>query len=127
MKVSRAVEALSAVNAFLMTTVAGAMLLRSESPLQVATGIVLLVVSLITVLLLPQRRLLTFLQAPVLPSALKIIGGAFCLAAAFITATLERPPLLSFSQLNAGWLVLVGCLLFIGTIPIGPHSPGSHS
>ena len=127
MNASRAVKALSAVDALLMATVAGAMLLRSTSRLQVATGTVLLVVSLISVLLLPQRRLLICLQSPVLPSALKIIGGAFCLAAAFITATSERPPLLSFSQLNAGWLVLVGCLLFIGAVPDGTHRPGSHS
>ena len=72
--------------------------------------------SSVAVALVYQGRLLRSLRSPVIPSSLKVVAGTFCLASALITSRAERPPFLSFSQLNAIWLVLVGCLLLVGVL-----------
>ena len=111
MNPSRPLSLTAAAIACLMTAAAGAMAFRAASPLQVRTAALLAATSLIALALLARGRLLRWLRSPALPPGLRLVGGALCLATAAITSWTVRPPFLSFSFLNALWIVLVGCLL----------------
>ena len=108
---SRSVTLTVAAILALMTVTSGALAMRAATRLQLATAAFLLAASALWLLLLGLGHLLRWLGPSVLPPALRVLGGTFCFAIALITSLNERPPFLSFSQLHAFWLLLLGALL----------------
>jgi hypothetical protein len=97
----------------LMTVTSATLTMRAESSLQAATAGLLLATSALSLFLLFRGRLLRWLRSPIFPPSFRVLGGMFCLAVALITTLALHPPFLSFSQLNAAWLLLFGFLLLV--------------
>jgi hypothetical protein len=112
----RALTLLVAAISALMAVTSGAMAMRAATPLQLITAAILFAVSALSLLLLLRGHLLRWLAPSVLSPAFRVLGGTFCLAIALITSVTERPPFLSFSQLHAAWLLLVGGLLLVTVV-----------
>ncbi len=113
MKSGRVVTSVLAGISGLMTIAAAAMVVRAASRLQLATAGLVLAVSSLAAVLLCLGPLHRWLRSALFPPGFRLVGGSFCVAAALITSLTEKPAFLSFSQLNAAWLLLAGCLLLV--------------